>query len=1062
MLRRVLPVVVSLAIAAGSLAVVTPAAGGSSYDKVVGWDTYRRVDRAAELRPGEQSGQFSSFDRSGGNNDGFDGAYSCLRTTDAGCVIAERAGAGEIQSIWFTRLGPTGGGDVTDTGTILVELDGKTVLDAKLQDVVTGKVGAPFSWPLVGSGDDTSGGAVIKVPMPYRESMRVTVQNNPHFYHLSYRTFDDATGVRTFDPADKATDVLDRLRGFGVRDPKPAAPGATTSKRTVDVAAGGTAQLADLRGPGRITGLRLKLPQVERAPRVGDDGRAYQGGSKFRVAVDPANTGVRITKRFDPFIGNQKARLSVDGQAVGEWTSGAAQPAGSWVDQAIEVPPALTQGKRSLQVENTFVSSDLDVNEFRYDVHSKVAGRWIRTDVLDLGPGHPGEQLAHEYTIDQQSWQGHRVARYPIATGDVTKSDDVLNGARLRISFDGRTTVDSPVGEFFGSGLGEYDTRTMFFGIDAGADGWYSAWWPMPYAAKAKAELVNRSGQPIKGAQAEFDSVRDVRAAIGLATGELGYFNATSERANTVNQRDWVFLDAQGRGLYYGATHSMRGLIPSGNRRNYLEGDERVYVDGSASPAWYGTGSEDYYEAGWYFRDGTTYVMPTAGNPAYELDGDGCQYDCTGTYRLHVGDPVPFETGLRFGMEHGPAANEPGDYSSTAYWYGRATYGLERSDALDLGDAASRGKHRYVGPAAAPLTSTYEGEDDDLPVTRAVASGNEKVSFRMAVARHNDGVRLSRVADQNAAYQAADVTVDGRPAGRWSQPLGNQRSRWLEDTFDLPAALTAGKSSITVTLTPVAGGPAWTAARYETRSRVKPFADTKAPGAVVGLTAKGEQTNEITLGWKDATDNVGVTEYQVYAATAAGGPWTRIGTSPVPSFRHRGLGLRQTWHYQVRAVDGAGKTGSFSATASATSGNTAIVEAESLLPPVSADAPVEAQANCCGVIWSANQHLWFRADSAGDQVTVEFTAPETGTYDLGAVLTKAPDYGIATLAVDDTVLGQPFDGYEPGRVLIAPPVTYPGVQLTAGKHRLTLTVTGKNAASTGYLAGLDVLSLTLR
>src|SRR3954469_2773528 len=90
----------------------------------VGWDVYRRLDRLPELQTGIRTKQFSSFGRDGTNNDGFDGTYSCLRTTDAGCVIAEDSGPGEVASIWFTR----DEGNVTKTGTITVELDGKQVL----------------------------------------------------------------------------------------------------------------------------------------------------------------------------------------------------------------------------------------------------------------------------------------------------------------------------------------------------------------------------------------------------------------------------------------------------------------------------------------------------------------------------------------------------------------------------------------------------------------------------------------------------------------------------------------------------------------------------------------------------------------------------------------------------------------------------------------------------------------------------------------------------------------------------------------------------------------------
>src|SRR5258708_13063662 len=42
----------------------------------------------------------------------------------------------------------------------------------------------------------------------------------------------------------------------------------------------------------------------------------------------------------------------------------------------------------------------------------------------------------------------------------------VLEGARLQIVFDGQTTVDAPIGEFFGSGLGKYDVRTLMFSVD--------------------------------------------------------------------------------------------------------------------------------------------------------------------------------------------------------------------------------------------------------------------------------------------------------------------------------------------------------------------------------------------------------------------------------------------------------------------------------------------------------------------------------------------------------------------------------------------------------------------
>jgi D-arabinan exo alpha-(1,3)/(1,5)-arabinofuranosidase (non-reducing end) len=784
----------------------------------VGWDVYRQLDGMASLRPGSQVRQFSSFDRAGGNDDGFNGTYSCLRTTNKGCVIAEAVGAGELESMWFTR----DYGDMTNNGKITVELDGTTVLKAPLIDVVDGRLGAPFVWPLVGNGDDTAGGSVIKVPMPYKQSMRVTVQANPLFYHVDYRTFPDATGVRTFNPAERAQDVVTRLRGFGVRDPKPAVPGAVTSTKTTDLAAGASATVASLTGSGQISQVRVKLPQVVASPRVVDDGRAFGkgGSSTFTVAVDPANQGVRLTKREDPIIGNQRATVTVDGTPVGEWTTAAPGPGGTWIDQAIELPASLTAGKSSLRIKNTFVSSDLDVNEFRYDVHSKVAGSWTRTDVLDVGPMHTGEEQAHNYRILLSTFAGSRTFRYTTDADAVAASDAVLAGAHLKITFDGEATVDAPIGEFFGSGLGEYDTRTLFSSIDSRPDGWYTAWWPMPYATGATVHLVNGSDQPISGAVVQVTSAPDASVADGLRTGRLGHFHATHHSGDTVNGADWSILDTQGSGVFYGVTQSMRGQIPAGNRREYLEGDERVYVDGVASPAWHGTGTEDFFESGWYFRDGTTYAMPLAGNPAYETDGDGCQYDCTGAVRLMAGDGVPFASALTFGIEHGPGDDKPAGYSTTAYWYGSAQQHLTETDVVDVADQASRTAHHYTaaGETTATLTSTFEGVHDTDPLTHGVTATTGTISFTAKIADGNTGMRLMRLSDQGTGYQQADVYVDNRMVGTWLQPLTNTHSRWLEDRFDVPASATAGKASVTVKLVPRKAKAAWSAGRYRVQS----------------------------------------------------------------------------------------------------------------------------------------------------------------------------------------------------------------------------------------------------
>ncbi len=139
--------------------------------------------------------QVSSFDRSGGDFDistgNQNGSGGCLASGGAGCVIAEDRGAGEVDSIWFTR----DSGNVTRIGMIRIDLDGRTVVDAPLQSLVDGGLGAPFVWPLVANAAQSPAGVYIKVPMPYRQSMRISVASNLQYYHVDYRQFSNAEGV---------------------------------------------------------------------------------------------------------------------------------------------------------------------------------------------------------------------------------------------------------------------------------------------------------------------------------------------------------------------------------------------------------------------------------------------------------------------------------------------------------------------------------------------------------------------------------------------------------------------------------------------------------------------------------------------------------------------------------------------------------------------------------------------------------------------------------------------------------------------------------------------------
>src|SRR3981081_3290377 len=209
----------------------------------------------------------------------------------------------------------------------------------------------------------------------------------------------------------------------------------------------------------------------------------------------------------------------------------------------VYLPASLTAGKRKITVTNRFVSSDLDFNEFRYDVSCEVDGEWTRSDVVDVGSNHSGEESAHGYSITAQTFQGTQTFRYSLDAQTVANSYAILSGARLRLTFDGQTTVDAPLGEFFGSGLGKYDVRALFFSIDASSpEGWYSSWWPMPFGRSVTLEIVNNSGIAIQGGKVEVTYDSDPTTVSQLA-GDFGYFHATYNRTQTAPGEDYQFLD---------------------------------------------------------------------------------------------------------------------------------------------------------------------------------------------------------------------------------------------------------------------------------------------------------------------------------------------------------------------------------------------------------------------------------------------------------------------------------------------------------------------------------------
>src|SRR5207248_3082406 len=76
------------------------AAGPAEESSAVGPDQLYRLDLLPRFRSGMKVASISSYDRTGGNDDGFSGKYSFIRKEGDGLVIADLKGPGVITRIW--------------------------------------------------------------------------------------------------------------------------------------------------------------------------------------------------------------------------------------------------------------------------------------------------------------------------------------------------------------------------------------------------------------------------------------------------------------------------------------------------------------------------------------------------------------------------------------------------------------------------------------------------------------------------------------------------------------------------------------------------------------------------------------------------------------------------------------------------------------------------------------------------------------------------------------------------------------------------------------------------
>ncbi|MFF8480232.1 carbohydrate binding domain-containing protein [Streptomyces antibioticus] len=158
--------------------------------------------------------------------------------------------------------------------------------------------------------------------------------------------------------------------------------------------------------------------------------------------------------------------------------------------------------------------------------------------------------------------------------------------------------------------------------------------------------------------------------------------------------------------------------------------------------------------------------------------------------------------------------------------------------------------------------------------------------------------------------------------------------------------------------------------------------DTQAPTTPTGLTSTGKTSSSVSLSWNAATDNVGVTGYDVYNGS------TRALTVSGTSATVGGLSPSTAYTFTVRARDAAGNVSGASSAVSVTTsagggGGTGFKQAAPYLYEGWGDPPsVSTVMSATGVKWFT---MAFMLDGGGCNPMWDSSRPLTGGVDQSVI-----------------------------------------------------------------------------
>jgi hypothetical protein len=416
--------------------------------------------------------------------------------------------------------------------------------------------------------------------------------------------------------------------------------------------------IADLKGPGIVYRIWTPTPSDdpvsfyfdgEPTPRITVPMRGLFTGQTFPFVAPVVGIGAGGFYSYVPLTYARSLRIVVQGERVQfHQINYATYPAGTTIESYGASPAAIDRFRLDLErAQKLVAASGTDIS-----AAAGGPGAALKTTRF-TGALRPGQPL----TIFEARKPG-RIAglRLGPAKALAAKARDLV----LNVYWDGAKTpaISGPVGDLFGASFGDPATRSLLIGTAGDTSYVYL---PMPFATAARIELVSeRTGGPPIDVHAEI-----VTSDAGRRADEGALYAVWRRERETTTGQPFTFVDVRGRGHAVAFFLQAQGTEPGGVP-TFFEGDDQATIDGVLAA--HGTGSEDFFNGGWYDVPGRwedRVSLPFSGSLDFKR-----HLGRTGGYRLLLGDAYAFRESLKTTIEHGPTGNAvPADYTGVTWLY---------------------------------------------------------------------------------------------------------------------------------------------------------------------------------------------------------------------------------------------------------------------------------------------------------------------------------------------------------------------------------------------------------